>query len=286
MKVSDAFQMYRTRTVKYQIVQPSGQSEMRVAHFTKSNGHYFYDVVALRAHLEAAIGEDVLTHLEKLDQSLDADCDGKSSEELNDILSKDRLPSIPQSYLKSAFWLLCDHLRNMENIEEILKPLGVDGALLFSAIRRQINFTFEIAITLREGVLEEQHLADALRGKAVVSGGNRGGCALGKRNKAQAVAWKNNFGVWLQPFIAEEVAKSRGRGISRDRAAEVAEKHWPETGFAGLPGLSRQIQKPSRPTLTNALRALEKSGVIDRKIAPKGRKPKYAASVSRAGYLN
>jgi len=259
--------------VQFRIELSSGEVERSTARFQRYRIGHVHDVAALRALLEATIGEDIIIHGDKLNRSFRDECEGKCVEERSALVEKDRLPSVSSVYLKRTFWRLFDHLNEIAAIAKILEPLGDEGEILLKAIENRINIIFRLAVDLRQGELGEQHLADALRGKAVISGSNRGGRSLAERNSAHAATWKRNFGQWLQPLIQERVSQAPGRKISRDKVAELAERNWPKDGFAGLQGLPRQKEIPSRQTLLNALVDLEKAGIIDRKSPPRSPKP-------------
>lgn len=196
-----------------------------------------------------------------------------SEQEVRSLLEKSgakrkTFPDIPEGYLELAVSPLCEHLKAMEVVAQVLEPLGKEGRVLLRAIERQVDSIFDLALKIRQQELEELHLSDALRGKAVAAGGDRGGRTLAERSSAHAAAWKQNFAQWFQPLLLKH---SSHRGMSRDDAVDLATKEWPSEGFAGLPGLPRQKAFPSRQTMLNALKDLEKAGKITRKRPPKGR---------------
>jgi len=269
---SSEFSHFQHRIVEYRIESPSGDQRSRSALFTRTDGPYVYDIKALRAYLEEAVGEDILIHSEKLDDQMTSEPVQMTFEELIAAKQIERLPTIPQLYFKHAFWWLCTHLRTMDEIAHILEPLGMEGTLLLRAIEYRINATFSVVMEIRDGQLEDLHLANAMRGRRVHSASNRGGKATGERSKAHAEAWKEKFGKWLQPLIDEKNAQNGGRGISRDDAAALAESLWPKEGFEGLRGLPRQKAVPLRQTLLKALKELEAKDVIRRKSPPRGRR--------------
>jgi len=265
--------------VGYRIEMASGEIQRETASFVKPKKPSVYSVGALRAHIEAIIGEDVMIFDERIRQPTKdafekfgtlANISDHEIRNIGDKVAAKRKasPEIPEKYLESAVAPLCDHLREMEVFAEILMPLGDEGVMLLRAVEKRIDSIFGLAITIRQKELEELHLSDALRGKAVASGGDRGGRALAERSRAHAATWKRNFAKWFQPLISQH---SSGRGMSRDDAIDLAKKEWPQDGFAGLPGLPRQKAFPSRQTMLNTLKSLEKDGTITRKRPPKAR---------------
>jgi DNA-binding HxlR family transcriptional regulator len=265
--------------VSYKIELPSGGIQREKASFVKPRTPKVHNLRALRAYIEAVVGEDITVFDEQVlqpvkdaiekhggvanmrDHEIRAVCDKV-------VDQRKAFPPIPEEYLESAVTPLCKHLREMETIAEILKPLDAEGVMLLRAIERRIDSIFSLALSIRQKELEGLHLADVVRGKAVASGGGRGGRALAERSRAHASAWKLNFAEWFQPLISRQ---SSGRGMSRDDAVDLARKEWPKEGFAGLPGLPRQMAFPSRQTMLNTLKDLEKDGLITRKSPPKGR---------------
>lgn len=263
--------------VSYRIELPSGEVQREKALFVKSKTPRIHDVETLRTYLEGAVGEDIIVFNERLLQPIkEAETrfenilhmTGDDIRDLHDKMAENRknFPEIPAEYLESAVSPLCAHLKEMAVIAEILAPMEKEGSLLFKAIERRVDAMFNLALTIRQMELEDLHLSDALRGKAVASGGDRGGRTLAERSSAHAIAWKNNFAQWFQPVIA----KYSSRGISRDDAIDLAQREWPSEGFVGLPGLPRQKAFPSRQTMLNTMKELEKSGKITRKSPKKG----------------
>lgn len=273
------FSTQPTCTVHYNIHHPSGEDEPSIAFFTRRETPYVYDVAALRSYVEKAIGEDIFDYCDRLDRPYDEAIERHGSLSNMDAAQRSAIGAEMKAakenalkpiepHLKEIVRPLHYHLDCMRVIEEIIEPLGEEGKVLLRAIENRINDMFGFALDLRQKELESLHLSDAIRGKAVASGGDRGGRALAERSSAHAAAWKLNFAKWFQPLISQH---SSGRGMSRDRAIDLAYENWPKDGFEGLPGQPRQRAFPSRQTMLNTLKSLENSGTITRKRPPKGR---------------
>jgi hypothetical protein len=239
------FNRNQYKAVTYSIIEPDSADRVGSAVY-KQNSTHAINTKVLGQKFRALLNTGTKLNTEISEPPFSFGGDIKSPEE------------IPPRW-REAYW----RLSKCQNLLELPLNLRRSRALLEEA--------YELGLSVREAELAEAHEADAKRGARVSLGGAEGGNKSGAKSSKHAARWKMNLAKWLQPIIAACVANKQG-GISREDIAAIAEKQWPKDGFAGTPGLHKQISPPTRVTLVKILKDLEQQGQIKRPSSPRGRK--------------